>query len=132
MNTDTTDSNIPTLTEIIQSGDESMANHFDAHYFDSESDQDADVDIKKVKKFEPFISDDIENIDQNEADDELIVDDDNPLHAELAKFDDEELNKIIHSIIKDAIQDILPEMEQKLTQQISQQVQQKLFNSNAD
>lgn len=31
------DDNIPTLTDIIQIGDESMKNHFDARYFDDEN-----------------------------------------------------------------------------------------------
>lgn len=31
-----TDDNIPTLTDIIQLGDESMKNHFDASVFDAE------------------------------------------------------------------------------------------------
>ena len=26
--------NIPTLTDVVQPGDDSMKNHFDAHYFD--------------------------------------------------------------------------------------------------
>jgi len=35
------DENIPTLTDIIQAGDESMLNHFDAHQFNDDNADDA-------------------------------------------------------------------------------------------
>jgi len=142
--------NIPTLTQIIQSGDESMRNHFDASYFDNENELNTDstqtyeLGEKSNEKQEPFISDSIE---QHEAIENLTVDSEqsidtlqsNPL-AELEQTIDliqtelqgAELEKAIDLIIYEAVQKVMPEIEQKLTQQISQQIQQKFFNKNAD
>jgi len=39
--------NIPTLTDIIQAGDESMLNHFDAHQFD-----DGEVDVESKESIQ--------------------------------------------------------------------------------
>jgi len=142
--------NIPTLTQVIQSGDESMRNHFDASYFDNDKELYTDntetyeLGEKSNEKQEPFISDSIE---QHEAIENLSVDSEqsidtlqsNPL-AELEQTIDliqtelqgAELEKAIDLIIYEAVQKVMPEIEQKLTQQISQQIQQKFFNKNAD
>lgn len=49
---------IPTLTQVVNSGDESMLNHFDAHQFhpedenDKSDDNDAAVSVENASEFE--------------------------------------------------------------------------------
>ena len=141
--------NIPTLTKIIQPGDESMRNHFDASYFDDDKlkiddTQIDELDEKSNEKQEPFISD---NIEQHEAIENLAEDSEQRIdtlpsnsHTELeetidliqTELQEAELEKAIDLIIHQAVQKVMPEIEQQLKQQISQQIQHKVFKQNTD
>ena len=149
MNKNKLDDNIPTLTQIIKTGDESMRNHFDASYFDSDVELELDnIDTSNlVEKQEPFIGDDIKYAEQHDEIEPVIADPDNDSDALQSTFQTEldktidliqselqeaELEKTIDLIIYDAVQKVMPEIEQKLTQQISQQIKLKVFNKNID
>jgi len=66
---------IPTLTNIVHEGDDSMLNHFDAHQLDENSEEDPDEPLltENATSFEniDFESDDFENIEisSNELED---------------------------------------------------------------
>ena len=66
------ESNIPTLTEIIQLGDASMKNHFDATVFDhdtSETDKDHEIETETLTTEQ--LKDTIDNLIQQAMDDTL-------------------------------------------------------------
>ena len=49
MNQQSSDDHIPTLTDIIQPGDESMKNHFDTAYFDDDNGLDDEGDDEQLE-----------------------------------------------------------------------------------
>ena len=157
MNKHTANDNIPTLTQIIHPGDESMRNHFDASFFDNDetlktNDAQTDVaDYELIEKQEPYISDNVEHHENITEDPVLDID---AIEASEQDFDtsqskpqielestidliqtelqEAELEETIDLIIYEAVQKIMPEIEQKLTQQISQEIQQKFFKQDTD
>jgi hypothetical protein len=121
---------IPTLSEVIQPGDESMQDHFDAHFFDNDKGIEApDIHMDAAtEKQEPFIGDDIEDAEQDEKIDRLIADAEKDPDLLLPVFNKEELKKTIDFIVSDAVQEIMPDIEQQLTREISQKIYQRVFS----
>ena len=138
MTIDPADENIPTLTDIVSAGDESMKNHFDASYFDEPEKRDEpEVNMDTQAEENPVIEDpftissdldtgELEVLEENmpSIEPEVAVE---PEHSfKTIKLDSEELHSTIEALIDDALKKTLPAIEDQLKQQLSETIIDKL------
>ena len=95
------DSQIPTLTDIIQPGDASMKNHFDSRYFDDDNGLDDETEPRK-----PSVS------------------------AEAAEQPADELRDTIEILVQQALDETMPVIEDQLRQQLTRKVLEKLADDD--
>lgn len=143
--------NIPTLTDIIQAGDQSMLNHFDAHQFDNVQEhqhtENSEEDLQNLME----VSDIFENTDTFENDiseaeeiPSIKLDTEQHEYIEEEDFSDamqlmskdntetdsetliSEANQFDRDILKEkinqAIKEILPTIEEQLRKQLYKQL----------
>ena len=98
--------NIPTLTDIVHSGDESMLNHFDAHQFsDAEDNSDEDIQADKyIKDSEGDMQNLMEVSDIFEGADTFDNDISEPEEIPSIKLDNEQQDYIEEEDFSDAMQ----------------------------
>ena len=130
---DSADDNIPTLTDVIVSGDESMKNHFDGHSLDEETETEA-TELEAVMAEpvidEPAIEDEFKIEAEIDTDDIVEPVLDEPVIIEPAEvppaLNMEELHATIESIIDEVLQESMPVIEKNLKAQLSESIYEKL------
>ncbi|MDH5484790.1 MAG: hypothetical protein OEY43_06085 [Gammaproteobacteria bacterium] len=113
------DPNIPTLTDIIEPGNEDMLNHFDASYFDDG--EGAEEVIDDIGEILDTVIDDNEPAD-DARDDEMPtgqLDDEAVIAAE-------NLTDMLDDIVEAALDETLANFRQELKQQLTATILQKL------
>ncbi|MCW9013202.1 MAG: hypothetical protein OQL06_05415 [Gammaproteobacteria bacterium] len=127
MNSQRFDDSIPTLTEIVAPGDDSMKNHFDASCLDDmddneilETDSIDDAILNEEFKIDAAIETDA--MDSHSIDIPVRVDE----QKTGAAADISELHATIELLIDDALKETLPSIEQQLKQQLSETIIKKL------
>lgn len=131
MNIDSSDDNIPTLTEIVATGDESMKSHFNGSFLDEITEETpAEDDIPELAVAEDSLEDALSFQAEAESDDIDPAAIEEPVIIEpvddLRSLNIDELNETIKSLIDDALKETLPIIEQQLKQQLSDTIAEKL------
>ena len=137
----TANPDIPTLTDIIEPGDESMKNHFDASYFDEHDEAQQEMfpegimaeqesPVEQVEELSAVEDEDIDTVETKEDADELET-----AAAEMAEQyskDEPDLKTEVSCLIQDALNEALPSIEERLKEDLIEAVMQKLESKDSE
>ena len=112
-----TERNIPTLTDIVELGNEDMINHFDASFFDEDDAQELETSGDATIEPDEIASEDLAA--------ENPVDDAPATEHQAAENLADTIDEIIESVLDQALPLFREELKQQLTTTILQKLEEK-------